>query len=121
MVTAFLNPKIEEETAITIPDGIEWLDPLLTLDLTPLSALQLKKALYGLKQAPRLWYKDITSVLFNLGFGASGADRNLYLSTERAIMILLYVNDILICACNNNQPQLSQVIQLFYHTMKSPT
>ena len=111
VVTAFLNPKIDEETAIAIPDGIEWLDPLLTQDLTPLSALQLNKALYGLKQALRLWYKDIASVLCSLGFAASVADPNLYLSTERARMILLYVDDILICARNNNQPQLSQVIQ----------
>lgn len=49
VVTAFLNPKIDEETAIAIPDGIEWLDPSLTQDLTPLLALQLNKALYGLK------------------------------------------------------------------------
>ena len=111
VVTAFLYPKIDEETAIAIPDGIQWLDPLLTQDVTPLSALQLNKALYGLKQAPRLWSKDIASVLCSLGFAASRADPNLYLSTECAMMILLYIDDILICARNNNQPQLSQVIQ----------
>ena len=111
VVTAFLNPKIDEKTAIAISDGIEWLDPLLTQDLTPLSSLQLNKTLYGLKQAPRPWYKDIASVLCSLGFAASGAVPNLYLLTERAMMILLYVDDILICAHNNNQPQLSQVIQ----------
>jgi len=52
VVTAFLNPDIDEETAIAIPDGIEWLDPVLAQDLTPLSVLQLNKALYDLKQAP---------------------------------------------------------------------
>ena len=50
-------------------------------------------------------------MLWSLGFTASGADLNLYLSAERAMMILLYVDDILICARNNDQPQLSQVIQ----------
>jgi len=51
VVTAFLNPTIDEETAIAIPEGIEWLDPILTQDLIQVSALQLNKALYGLKQA----------------------------------------------------------------------
>jgi len=111
VVTSFLNPKIDEETAIAIPDGIEWLDPVLAQDLTPLSVLQLNKALYGLMQAPRLWYKDIAAVLCSLGFTASGADPNLYLSSVRAMMILLYVDDILICGHNNNQLQLTEVIE----------
>jgi len=111
VLTAFLNPKIDEETAIAIPDGIEWLDPVLGQDLTPLSVLQLNKALYGLKRASRLWYNDIAAVLCSLGFTASGADPNLYLSSVRTLMILLYVDDILICAHNNNQLQLTEVIE----------
>jgi len=111
VVTAFPNPKINEETTIAIPDGIELLDPVLAQNLAPLSVLQLNKALYGLKQAPRLWYKVIAAVLCSLGFTASGADPNLHLSSVPAMMILLYVDDILICAHNNNQLQLTEVIE----------
>jgi len=111
VVTAFLNPTIDENTAIAIPEGIEWLDKDLSRDLKPASALQLNKALYGLKQTPRLWYKDIAAVLYELGFKASGADPNLYLSHTRAMMILLYVDDILLCAQNDNQHQISYVVE----------
>ena len=45
VVTAFLNPAIEEQTAITIPEGIAWLDPQLAHQLTPSSKLRLNKAL----------------------------------------------------------------------------
>ena len=55
VVTAFLNPAIEEPRAITIPEGTEWLDPQLAHQLTPSSKLRLNKAFYGLRQAPRLW------------------------------------------------------------------
>jgi len=71
---------------------MKWLDLSLAQAVTPLSALQLNQALYGLKQAPQLWYKDIAAVLCSLGFAASVADPNLYLSTECAMMILLYVD-----------------------------
>jgi len=111
VVTTFLNPEIDDETAIAIPDGIEWLDPVLAHDLTALSILQLNKALHGRKQAPLLWYKDIAAVVCSLGFTASGADPNLYLSSVQAMMILLYVDDILLCAHNNNQLQLTEVIE----------
>jgi len=89
VVTAFLNPLIEEPTAIIIPEGIKWLDPQLTQELTPSSKLRLNKALYGLKQAPRLWYKNIAATLTLLGFCPSASDPNLYLSQSKKMMVLL--------------------------------
>jgi len=38
-------------------------------------------------------------------------DPNLYLSSVQAMLILLYVDDILMCAHNNDQLQLSEVIE----------
>jgi len=89
VVTAFLNPVIEERTAITIPEGIEWLDPQLAQKVTASSKLRLNKALYGLRQAPRLWYKDIGTTLTTLGFSPSTSDPNLYLFKQKRVMILL--------------------------------
>lgn len=41
VVTPFLNPVIEERTAISIPQEIEWLDPELAQELTPSLKLRL--------------------------------------------------------------------------------
>jgi len=109
VVTAFLNPVIEEPTAITVPEGIEWLDPKLAHELTPFSKLRLNKALYGLRQAPRLWYKDIATTLTTLGFSPSPSDPNLYFSKLRRMIILLYVDDILLCAQGNAVVHLDEV------------
>jgi len=96
VVTAFLNPVIEERTAITIPEGIEWLDPKLADYLTSSLKLRLNKALYGLRQAPHLWYKDIANTLTTLGFTPSVSDSNLYFSKLKRMMVRLYVDDILL-------------------------
>ena len=108
VVTAFLNPLIEELTAITIPEGIEWLDPKLAHDLTSSSKLPLKKELYGLRQAPCLWYKDIANTLTTLGFTPSVLDPNVYFSKLKR-MVLLYVDDILLCVQGNTIGPLDEV------------
>jgi len=109
VVTAFLNPLIEEPTAIIIPEGIEWLDPQLAQELTPSSKLPLNQALYGLKQAPRLWYKDIAGTLTLLGFCPSASDANLYLSQSKKMMVLLYVDLILLFAQGNHMVHVNEV------------
>ena len=108
-MTAFLNPVIEEPTAITIPEGIEWLDPKPAHELTPSLKLRLNKALYGLRQAPRLWYKDLATTLTTLGISPSSSDLNLFLSQLRRMIILLYVDYILLCAQGNAVAHLDEV------------
>jgi len=54
VVTAFLNPPVEEDIYMNVPEGIEWLEPLFSTENGLIC--KLKKSLYGLKQAPRLWY-----------------------------------------------------------------
>ena len=51
VVTAFLNPIIDEEVCMELPPGIDWLDSQVAAD----AVCTLKKALYRLKQSPRLW------------------------------------------------------------------
>jgi len=77
VVTAVLNPVIEEPTAITSPEGIEWLDPKPAHKLNQFSKVRLNQALYGLRQTPGLWYKDIATTLTTLGHSPSPSDLNL--------------------------------------------
>lgn len=51
--TAFLNPDIDGDVYIELPDGFR----------KPGLIGKLKKGLYGLKQAPRLWNKLISQFL----------------------------------------------------------
>ena len=51
--TAFLNPDLEEEVYMKVPEFLEQVYP----ELKTLGAfLKLNKSLYGLKQAPRAWF-----------------------------------------------------------------
>lgn len=95
VVTAFLNPKIDREHIyMTLPLGMDWIDPKATTETTTRMIVKLLKALYGLKQAPRLWYEEINAFLLEIGFTQSNTDPNLYLMAE--VLLLLYVDDILI-------------------------
>jgi len=49
VVTAFLNPPVNEEIYTVLPEGIDWLDPGKPASIT---VCKLNKALYGLNAAP---------------------------------------------------------------------
>ena len=87
VVTAFLNPAIDDDVYMVLPKGIPGAG----------TTVKLKKALYGLKTAPRLWYQEINSFLISLGFIQSLADPNLYIKrsidNSGSIYLLLYVDD----------------------------
>ena len=84
VVTAFLNPALNEEVYMAHPEGFEE-DGKVCL---------LQKTLYGLKQAPREWYSEINRHLNGIGFTNSSADPNLYISKNT--ILILFVDDILI-------------------------
>ena len=100
VTTAFLNPSINEEVYMELPEGYDWLWGSPEAGGNKIShtthVLKLNKALYGLKTAPRLWYNDIDAYLKTLGFIQSGADPNLYLRID--CVLLLYVDDILLAS-----------------------
>src|SRR5205807_2406935 len=100
VIGAFLNPCIDEEEFMELPEGIEWLDPAMVREskdqITGSQIVcRLLKALYRLKQAPLLWYKEIDSYLKSIGFLHSTFDPNLYTSSFE-VFLLLYVDDILL-------------------------
>jgi len=73
VVTAFLNPRIDNSVFMDLPEGIEYLAELPHR----ITACHLKKAFYGLKEAPRLWYQHINSSLKSVGLSQSANDPNL--------------------------------------------
>jgi hypothetical protein len=94
VVTAFLNPEIDGDVYMKLPEGIHsWCS-----DIPPNSVCKLRKALYGLKQAPRLWYRHIDQFLQSIGLQRCEYDPNVYISSdfEATVIILLYVDDLLL-------------------------
>ena len=87
VVTAFLNPEIDEDVYMILPEGIPDAGTIV----------KLRKALYGLKTAPRLWNQEINGFLISLGFTQSLADPNLYIKqsidNSGSIFLILYVDD----------------------------
>ena len=74
VVTAFLNPEVDEDIYMVLPDGVPEANTIV----------KLKKALYGLKTAPRLWHKTINAFLLSLNFIQSEADPNLYIRRNKS-------------------------------------
>jgi len=110
VATAFLNPKVDGDVYMALPQGIEMDKP---------QVCKLRKSLYGLKQAPHLWYEHIDHFLKSLGLQRCEYDPNVYLSasttlTDRTdpllaiwnskrsaqndapIILLLYIDDMLL-------------------------
>ncbi|KAI2796685.1 hypothetical protein BLOT_015699 [Blomia tropicalis] len=85
--SAFLNSDLDGDIYVTPPKESNdkcW---------------KLKKALYGLKQAPRAWYGTIRKFMIEQGLKCSLVDPCLFYNEK--FLILLYVDDIIICANND--------------------
>lgn len=89
--------RIDENSAHT--------SPVNTGDLV----CRLKKSLYGLKQAPRLWFSKLSSTLLKMGYTQSKSDYSLFMihSDKSITIVLVYVDDLLICG--NSSPQIHQL------------
>src|SRR5450755_4624752 len=98
VVTAFLNPVLQEEVYMELPEGYT-IPESHTIPCSSRGKVicRLRKCLYGLKQAPRAWYTDIDAYLIGtLGFIRSEEDYNLYIGKH--MILLLFVDDILLFA-----------------------
>ena len=104
--TAFLNPKLEEEIYMEIPEFFELLYP--GIDFTR-KCLKLLKSLYGLKQAPRAWFIEVSDYFRTEGFEPSNADPNLFIG--RGVFILLFVDDMIIIGSRTEVNQAKEHIK----------
>ncbi len=67
-------------------------DFVIDLDLI----CKLRKALYDLKQASRVWSAMIRSFLNKLGFHEIESDKSLFVSEDKKMFIVIYIDDLLI-------------------------
>lgn len=76
LVTSFLNPIIDKETFMTLPEGTDRLE--LELETCKYSVCKLNKDFYRLKHSLRLGYHYITSFFNSIGFLQFTNDLALY-------------------------------------------
>jgi reverse transcriptase-like protein len=109
--TAFLNPILEEEVYMEIPQFFELVFPELK---NKDAYLKLNKALYGLKQAPRAWLSMVQSFFAKIGMEKSEADPNLFTFSVQGradrVFVLLYVDDMLIVGHRTQVDQIKALI-----------
>jgi hypothetical protein len=91
---AFTESHLAEEIYLSPPNGME---------IKKGYVLQALKSLYGLKQAARDWNLLCKKNLLKWGFKQSLADPCLFIHQEREIQLLIYVDDILAAAKNQEQ------------------
>ena len=95
--TAFLNGEMDEpHVYMRLPPGFEEVDK----QGRPLVAL-LKKAIYGYRRSNKIWSKAISKTLKEFGLMQSQADHCLYY--KEGLWVMVYVDDLIICACNSGK------------------
>lgn len=94
--SAFLNGPVKTEIYIKQPKGYA---------LDPGKVCKLEKALYGLRESLLYWYETFDNHVKNLGFKRSSYDNCLYVkrANRKSIYLLVFVDDLLICADNQNE------------------
>lgn len=89
ITNAFLNASLEEldqTIHCELPDGFKKDGKIV----------ELEKALYGLRESPQLWFKEFSRTLKGLGLEPNPEDPCLWQDSEKRIMVLFYVDDILV-------------------------
>lgn len=86
---AFLNGKIDHDVYLKAPNGTTKNNNLVW---------KLQKSIYGLKQSSRIWYLTVKKILVDSGYKNSILEPCLF--WKNGVMMLLYVDDILICGSN---------------------
>ncbi|PQM43482.1 hypothetical protein VC83_09609 [Pseudogymnoascus destructans] len=71
--------------------------------------LRLRKSLYGLKQAGREWYIEACKGLGELGFEPVFSEPSIFVTSDRKILIGLYVDDMLILG--KDHPEIDRVVK----------
>jgi hypothetical protein len=95
--TTFLNEELDDEIYMDQPEGF-------VADGQENKVCRLLKSLYGLKQAPKQWHEKFDHTLTIAGFAVNKADSCVYYryGGGEAVILCLYVDDILIFGSNLN-------------------
>lgn len=108
---AFLNGDLEEHVYMKFHPGYKGYGSRISAEsssqvLTEF-VCKLLKSRHGLKQAPRQWFSKLSSILLQMHYTQSQTDHSLFVKNEAdsITLILVYVNDILICGSSNLEIQ----------------
>lgn len=93
VVAAFQHPAIQHNIFIEIPDGVD--------NDKERYVWRLQKLLYGLITAAKSWYDRVDSILKEFGLICLLTDPCIYISKDRKLVILVYVDDFL-CLSQNS-------------------
>lgn len=92
--TAFLNGKLNSEVYVKQPlgfnDGAD-------------RVYKLHKALYRLRESSRLWYEYFDEFMRKLKFKKNEQNYYFYFRSENGKLILLFVDDLLVCSKDRNE------------------
>lgn len=91
---AFTESYLREDIYMKPPPGVI---------VKPGQAFKILRSLYGLKQAARDWNQCCISKLLTLGFTQSQADPCLLVHSERKLILLVYVDDVLLASKSVDQ------------------
>jgi hypothetical protein len=98
VVTAFLNPDVEEEMYMQSPQGLEAQEELKK----GAPALCLLRGLYGLKQALRLWNDAVNATLHRLNFTRCNSDPCLYVTKGKSKFLIIALVDDRVLTSNSS-------------------
>ena len=90
--TVFLNPPLQEQIYIQIPDLLRDFEP--DLKGVKNTYLKLNKSLYGLKQVLRKWFYMVKKFFESIGLKSVDINPNLFIGNK--IYILLFIDNMLI-------------------------
>jgi hypothetical protein len=86
-----------------------YIRPLAVLKCPKDSVLLLNTSLYGLKQSGREWYIEACTKLKSLRFSPCFSDPGVFITTDRSVIIGLYVDDMVVLG--RDLPAIQKVIQ----------
>ena len=126
VTNAFLHGDLSETIYMKLPPGythtgcrIELLEENSSIPKPPVNLVcRLTKSLYGLRQSPRLWFAKLSTTLLNQNYKQCKSDYILFVKTTDSdvTLILVYVDDLLICGSSlSSIEDLQYMLSLNFH------
>jgi Reverse transcriptase (RNA-dependent DNA polymerase) len=91
--TAFLYGELDEELYMEQPEGFK-------VKGQEGKVMRLKRAIYGLKQVALAWWKALDKSMVWLGFTHLLSDLGIFISKDKSIIAIVYVDNILFLGPN---------------------
>jgi hypothetical protein len=96
VINAFINALRQDTTepvVCALPDGFKRAGKAVVVD----------RALYGMRDSPALWYQDFSKTLKRLGLHASKEEPCLYITPDKSLYVVFFVDDVQVLYHKRNQ------------------